>query len=94
MRYLAVDYGTKRIGLAICDELEIIASPLAQIKSASGNLVRREGVREGRSRGGRRKTPGGVAPSHVEDVLRRQRRNRPSQPAVADRGFRTHSKSL
>ena len=35
MRYLAVDYGTKRIGLAICDELEIIASPLAQIKAAA-----------------------------------------------------------
>ncbi|NIA07196.1 MAG: Holliday junction resolvase RuvX [Actinobacteria bacterium] len=39
MRYLAVDYGTKRIGLAICDELEIAASPLAQIKSrARGHL--------------------------------------------------------
>ena len=36
MRYLAVDYGTRRIGLAICDELEIIASPLAQIKAAAG----------------------------------------------------------
>ena len=36
MRYLAVDYGTKRIGLAICDELEIIASPLVQIKAAPG----------------------------------------------------------
>ena len=33
MRYLAVDYGTKRIGLAICDELEIAASPLAQIRA-------------------------------------------------------------
>ena len=39
MRYLAVDYGTKRIGLAICDELEIAASPLAQIRARSrGNL--------------------------------------------------------
>ena len=35
MRYLAVDYGTKRIGLAICDALEIAASPLAQIRARS-----------------------------------------------------------
>lgn len=29
MRYLAIDYGTKRTGLAICDVAETIASPLA-----------------------------------------------------------------
>jgi putative Holliday junction resolvase len=29
MRYLAIDYGTKRTGLAICDAEETIASPLA-----------------------------------------------------------------
>jgi putative Holliday junction resolvase len=29
MRYLAIDYGTKRTGLAICDASETIASPLA-----------------------------------------------------------------
>jgi len=29
MRYLAIDYGTKRTGLAICDATETIASPLA-----------------------------------------------------------------
>ncbi|GAB4460899.1 MAG: Holliday junction resolvase RuvX [Armatimonadaceae bacterium] len=28
MRYLAVDYGTRRIGLAVCDELEWGAFPL------------------------------------------------------------------
>jgi putative Holliday junction resolvase len=28
MRYLCVDYGTKRIGLAVCDELEFAAYPL------------------------------------------------------------------
>ncbi len=27
MRWLAIDHGTKRIGLALCDELEILASP-------------------------------------------------------------------
>lgn len=27
MRWLALDHGTKRIGLAFCDELEILASP-------------------------------------------------------------------
>ncbi len=32
MRYLAIDYGTKRTGLAICDAAEIIASPLAIIQ--------------------------------------------------------------
>lgn len=31
MRYLAVDYGTRRIGLAVCDELEFGAYPLATI---------------------------------------------------------------
>ena len=31
MRYLAIDYGTKRTGLAICDRAETIASPLAVI---------------------------------------------------------------
>ena len=40
MRYLGVDYGTKRIGLAVCDELEISAGPLAQIEgSGSRNLM-------------------------------------------------------
>lgn len=32
MRYLAIDYGTKRTGLAICDPGETIASPLAVIQ--------------------------------------------------------------
>ncbi|MCP4262145.1 MAG: Holliday junction resolvase RuvX [Planctomycetes bacterium] len=32
MRYLAIDYGTKRTGLAICDSAETIASPLAVIQ--------------------------------------------------------------
>jgi len=32
MRYLAIDYGTKRTGLAICDWTETIASPLAVIE--------------------------------------------------------------
>jgi len=31
MRYLAIDYGTKRTGLAICDFAETIASPLAVV---------------------------------------------------------------
>ena len=31
MRFLAVDYGTKRVGLAVCDELEFGAYPLATI---------------------------------------------------------------
>ena len=32
MRYLAIDYGAKRTGLAICDSAETIASPLAIIQ--------------------------------------------------------------
>lgn len=32
MRYLAIDYGTKRTGLAICDSGETIASPLTVIQ--------------------------------------------------------------
>ncbi|WCJ59506.1 Holliday junction resolvase RuvX [Fontisphaera persica] len=31
MRILALDHGTKRIGVAICDELELIAQPLEYI---------------------------------------------------------------
>jgi len=31
MRYLAIDYGTKRTGLAICDASETISSPLTVI---------------------------------------------------------------
>ena len=31
MRYLAVDYGTKRVGLAVCDELEFGAYPLTTV---------------------------------------------------------------
>jgi putative Holliday junction resolvase len=33
MRYLAIDYGTKRTGLAICDPTETIVSPLAVLQS-------------------------------------------------------------
>ena len=32
MRYLAIDYGTKHTGLAICDPAETIASPVAVIE--------------------------------------------------------------
>ena len=32
MRYLAIDYGTRHIGLAVCDRTETIASPLAVIE--------------------------------------------------------------
>lgn len=32
MRYLAIDYGTKRTGLAICDSAETIVSPFAVIQ--------------------------------------------------------------
>ncbi len=38
MRYLAIDFGTKRTGLAICDPSETITSPLAVIEGAKSLL--------------------------------------------------------
>jgi putative Holliday junction resolvase len=38
MRYLAIDHGTKRTGLAICDAAETIASPLAVLRGQKGLL--------------------------------------------------------
>ena len=38
MRYLAIDYGSKRTGLAICDFAEIIASPLTILDSRKNLL--------------------------------------------------------
>jgi len=38
MRYLAIDHGTKRTGLAICDAAETIASPLAILHGQKGLL--------------------------------------------------------
>ena len=38
MRYLAIDYGTKRTGLAICDAAETITSPLAVLHGQKGLL--------------------------------------------------------
>lgn len=32
MRYLAIDYGDKRTGLAVCDSAETLATPLAVIE--------------------------------------------------------------
>jgi putative Holliday junction resolvase len=50
MRYLAIDYGTRRTGLAICDADEMLASPLAVIESGHtllakiAEIVKAEGV--------------------------------------------------
>jgi putative Holliday junction resolvase len=38
MRYLAIDYGTKRTGLALCDPSETIVSPLTVIEGRK-NLI-------------------------------------------------------
>jgi putative Holliday junction resolvase len=38
MRYLAIDYGTKTTGLAICDPTETIVSPLAGLPTAKDLL--------------------------------------------------------
>jgi len=50
MRYLAIDYGTKRTGLAICDPDETIVSPLDVIEghhdltAKIADIVTKEGV--------------------------------------------------
>ena len=50
MRYLAIDYGTRRTGLAICDAAETVASPLSIIQGRKDLLkgiaetVQSEGV--------------------------------------------------
>ena len=40
MKYLAIDYGTKRTGLAVCDPSETIASPLSVIQDKK-NLLKK-----------------------------------------------------
>ncbi|MBS1767635.1 MAG: Holliday junction resolvase RuvX [Acidobacteria bacterium] len=50
MRWLALDHGTKRIGLAFCDELEILASPFevwpsdGKVLDRLARLCKEEGV--------------------------------------------------
>ena len=50
MRYLAIDYGTRRTGLAICDPNETIVSPLTVLQSEQtlsekiGQIVKDESV--------------------------------------------------
>ncbi|MHC4362559.1 MAG: Holliday junction resolvase RuvX [Planctomycetota bacterium] len=50
MRYLAIDYGSKRVGLAVCDPDETIASPLCVIEGQKdvvgkiAEVVKQEGV--------------------------------------------------
>ena len=39
MRYLAIDYGRKRTGLAVCDAAETLAAPLAVLTVRQGHLV-------------------------------------------------------
>ena len=46
MRYLAIDFGDKRTGLAICDSAETIATPLAVIQGQKGLLKRIQDVVE------------------------------------------------
>ncbi len=54
MKILAVDLGLVRTGLAICDELELLASPVGTVTEADPNalcdevagIAEREGVRE------------------------------------------------
>ncbi len=40
MRYLAIDHGARRIGLAICDAQETIASPLCVLDGGTDVLTR------------------------------------------------------
>ena len=48
-RLLAIDYGLKRVGIAVTDTLQIIASPLTtvpnkELKSFLSNYIEKEGV--------------------------------------------------
>jgi putative Holliday junction resolvase len=40
MRYLAIDYGTKSTGLAICDPSETVVSPLAVLANGKGLVAK------------------------------------------------------
>lgn len=40
MRYLAIDYGTRRTGLAICDPGETIVSPLTVLQNRESLLLK------------------------------------------------------
>jgi putative Holliday junction resolvase len=45
MRWLAIDHGTKRVGLAFCDELEILTSPFeVWPQEGEATLVRLAGL--------------------------------------------------
>ncbi len=44
MRFLAIDYGTKRTGLAVCDAQETMAFPLAVIQGQKNLLERIEQI--------------------------------------------------
>jgi len=46
MRYLAIDYGNRRTGLAICDAAETIATPLAVIDGQKNLMQKIEDVVE------------------------------------------------
>ena len=52
MRYLAIDYGLRRTGLAICDRGEKIASPLAVIQSEKSVLERIQQIVKSENVGG------------------------------------------
>ena len=41
MRWMALDHGTRRIGIAFCDELEILASPFAVLDNDGDPVMRR-----------------------------------------------------
>ena len=52
MRYLAIDYGQKRTGVAICDEKERIASPLTVITGQRDLVSRIAEITEREQAGG------------------------------------------
>jgi putative Holliday junction resolvase len=41
MRWMALDHGTKRIGVAFCDELEILASPFEVLDNSGDEVIGR-----------------------------------------------------
>lgn len=45
MRYLAIDHGDKRTGLAVCDQSEMLVTPLKVVETSSENELLRQVAR-------------------------------------------------
>jgi putative Holliday junction resolvase len=85
MRWMAIDHGTKKLGIAFCDELEILASPF-EVWPMDGEptllklvrLAREEGVQAlvvglPKHKDGNESETAGLARAFAEDLANRMR---------------------